>query len=142
MVTEEKRFDCKSCSDTHSVWSPNRCQWIACTSCPQPCERCWLRAWASYLSAYCAKNPCKCRCHGRQFFTLDEAKALKEGDIVEVLTEPNGTWFKAKVIDSPKAHCPTWVSVKTKTIADEKTVFGIAYEDGSDDFTTLREVGE
>ena len=141
-ATEEKKFDCKSCSDTHRVWSPDRCQWLLCTSCPQPCERCWLVGFEKLRypgGAYCAKNPCKCKCHGRRFFTLDEAKALKAGDIVEVLNEPNGTWFKAKVVDSPKAHCPTWVSVKAKTIEDDKTVFGIAYEDGSV-FSSLRKV--
>ena len=138
-ATEEKKFDCKSCSDTHSVWSPNRCQWIACTSCPQPCERCRVAGFErfKYDGAYCAKNPCKCSCHSR-FFTLDEAKALKAGDIVEVKTQL-GTWSKAKVVDSPKAHCATWVSVKTKTVEDDMTAFGIAYEDGSV-FSSLRKL--
>lgn len=27
-ATEEKKFDCKSCSDTHRVWSPDRCAQI------------------------------------------------------------------------------------------------------------------
>lgn len=125
-ATEEKKFDCKSCSDTHSVWSPNRCQWIACTSCPQPCERCRVAGFErfKYDGAYCAKNPCKCSCHSR-FFTLDEAKAL---EACEVVLKYENHKFKTSNDKKPAPADGTWVFFKTHNKGKTGVVEGEEYE--------------
>lgn len=56
------RMVCLTCNDTHKMTLGD--QVVACTACPVPCKECRFRG----VGAYCAKTPCMCKCHDRDWY--------------------------------------------------------------------------
>ena len=53
---------CRTCNDSHGMWSSALERYVPCTRCPTPCAGCAYKR----TGAYCAETPCMCDCHLEQ----------------------------------------------------------------------------